>query len=167
MPGDGDPPNGAARPVSRPRDVGPTLPCTQSSRPPLKMRRFRPVQPNDPHRRLRSNDIHRTASVTGGSRSGDRDLLQVCLETFFDVYEPFRARNVAPMVNLEVAKPVGPTYSTPTKPTFSSSRIRSRTGIAPPTHSDHASRLLATSGGRSSFNTISANWRRPLGFRTR
>jgi hypothetical protein len=63
--------------------------------------------------------------------------------------------------------PVVPRNSTSLKPAALIISIRSRTGTAPPTQSDHASRLPAIFSGRSPFRTISANWRRPSGLRTR
>jgi hypothetical protein len=67
------------------------------------------------------------------------------------------ALNRAPSVNLEVAMPVVPRNSISVKPAVLIMSMRSRTGTAPPTQSDHASRLPATFSGRSPFKTISAN----------
>jgi hypothetical protein len=53
--------------------------------------------------------------------------------------------------------PVVPRNSTSLKPEALMTSIRSRTGIAPPTQSDHASRLPETFSGRSALRTISAN----------
>jgi hypothetical protein len=69
----------------------------------------------------------------------------------------FLALNNAPSVNFEVAMPVGPAYSGWRKPAPSRRARRSRTETAPPTQSDHASRLFATFSGSSSFSTMSAN----------
>ncbi len=71
------------------------------------------------------------------------------LRTYFAGFVGFLARNAAPDVKRDVAMPVGPAYSMSTKPVFVSMFRGSRTGIAPPIQSDQASRLLATSWGRS------------------
>lgn len=84
-----------------------------------------------------------------------------------ELQSPLLARMRATTVNLEVVTSVVLTYSTRTKPALFITSRRSRTGIAPPIQSDQASRLLATSAGRSSRSTISANWKHPPGFRTR
>lgn len=88
-------------------------------------------------------------------------------QLYFVRFVGFLARNAAPDVKREVATPVGPAYSISMKPVSLSMFRRSRTGIDPPIQSDQASRLLATSRGRSSFRMMSANWSRPAGLSTR
>jgi len=77
-----------------------------------------------------------------------------------------RARKVAPTVRADVATPVNATSSGSANPTVASADRRSRTGIAPPIHCDQASMEHAAASA-SPCSTMSANWRRPPGRRTR